>query len=270
VARGAILTRFNALILAGERSGGDPLARHLGVPAKALIEIGGQPMLAHVISTLRTAGADVIGVSASDPQVIALAQAMGCEIIRAASGPSESAAEGFQRLGAPMLLTTADHALLRPEWVRHFMDQREDSADVSVLLAKRETIERAAPGTQRTYLAFADGKWSGCNLFFFATPRATAALALWTQVEADRKRPWRIVRKLGPALLLRYLLGRLKLKQAIAHLGALAGLEVQTVESPFGLAAIDVDKPADLELVKQLTDRIDAPWALNQAGRAKS
>lgn len=246
------MTRFNALILAGERSGGDPLARHLGVPAKALIEIGGQPMLAHVISTLRAAGADVIGVSASDPEVIALAQAMGCEIIRASSGPSESAAEGFQRLGAPMLLTTADHALLRLEWVRDFLAQRDVDADVSVLLARRETIERAAPGTKRTYLAFADGKWSGCNLFFLATPRASAALALWAQVEADRKRPWRIVRKLGPSLLLRYLLGRLKLKDAIAHLGGLAGLKAQAVESPFGRAAIDVDKPEDLDLVRQL------------------
>src|SRR3546814_4006317 len=40
------------------------------------------------------------------------------------------------------------------------------------LLARREAIEAAAPATRRTYLRFADGDWSGCNLFHFASPRA--------------------------------------------------------------------------------------------------
>lgn len=246
------MTAFKALVLAGSRPEGDPLARHAGVSAKALIEIGGQPMLARVIAALRAAGAETIGVSASDPEVVALAQMLGCEIMPTSAGPSQSAAEGFRRLGAPMLLTTADHALLQPEWITHFIAQQDDSADISALLARRGTIEQAVPETRRTYLKFADGDWSGCNLFFLATPAADAALALWQQVEADRKRPWRIVRKLGPLLLLRYLLGRLTLSDAIRHLGARAGIRADVIESPFGLAAVDVDKPADLELVRRL------------------
>ena len=87
---------------------------------------------------------------------------------------------------------------------------RQD-ADVAVLLARRDTIEQVVPETKRTYLRFADGSWSGCNLFYLATPRAASAITLWQSVEADRKRPWRIVRRLGPALLVRYLLGRLTL-----------------------------------------------------------
>ena len=96
---------------------------------------------------------------------------------------------------------------------------------------------------------------SGCNLFHFATPRSVAALDLWAQVEADRKRPWRIVRRLGLGTLLRYLSGRLTLVEAIAHLGRLAGLDAAAVASPFGLAAVDVDKPADLDLVRTLIAR---------------
>lgn len=246
------MTAYSALVLAGSRPGGDPLARQLGVPAKALIDVGGQPMLARVVAALRAAGADPIAVSASDPQVIALAKALGCTALPAEAGPSESAAAGFRNLGAPMLLTTADHALLQPEWVRDFLDRQRPEADVGVLLARRQAIEQAAPGSRRTYLRFADGAWSGCNLFFLATPRAGEALALWRQVEADRKRPWRIVRKLGPLLLLRYLLGRLSLTDGLAHLGARAGLVVEAVESPFGLAAVDVDKMDDLTLVRRL------------------
>ncbi len=51
----------------------------------------------------------------------------------------------------------------------------------------------------------------------FALIGPFAAIGLWMSVEQDRKRPWRIVRRLGPGLLLRYLAGRLTLIFAAAH-----------------------------------------------------
>ncbi|RIA36629.1 MobA-like NTP transferase protein [Hephaestia caeni] len=246
---------FNALVLAGSRGGPDPVAAYAGVSDKALIEIDGETMLARVVGALRAAGAARIGVSASAPAVIEAARALGTEIVPAAPGPSQSAAVGLAALGTPLLLTTADHALLRPEWVRDFLNHVPADADVAVLLARREAIEAAAPATRRTYLRFADGDWSGCNLFHFASPRAVAAIDLWRHVEADRKRPWRIVRRLGPGLLLRYLVRRLTLADAVAHLGRRAGVAARVVAAEDGRAAIDVDKPDDLDLVRQLVAR---------------
>lgn len=242
----------NVLVLAGSRPEGDPLADAAGVPAKALIEIGGQPMLTRVVTALRAAGDHHITVSASAPEVVALALALGCDVLPAQDGPSASASEAFGVLGAPMLLTTADHALLDPAWVQHLLSAHEAGADLSVMLARREAIERDAPGSRRSYLRLADGDWSGCNLFYFASPAARAALDLWRQVEADRKRPWRIAARLGPSMLVRYLLGRLGASEAIARLGEREGLRARLVESPFGLAAVDVDKPDDLALVRSL------------------
>ncbi|HWJ68884.1 MAG TPA: NTP transferase domain-containing protein [Sphingobium sp.] len=246
------------LILAGSRPEGDPLAAHEGLPAKALIPLHGPPMLARVVAAVRAAGENAIMVSASQPTVTALACSLGCAVAPARDGPSESAAEAFRQCGAPMLLTTADHALLDPQWVRHLIASHPPGADISVLLARRETIEQAAPGTRRTYLRFADGQWSGCNLFYLATPAAGAALDFWRQVERDRKRPWRIAARLGPGLLWRYWLGRLTVHDAIVRLGQRAGLRAAVVESPFGLAAIDVDSPADLALVRTLIARREA------------
>lgn len=245
---------FNALVLAGSRSGVDPLAAYAGVTDKALIMIGGETMLAHVISALRQAGAERIAVSASSAAVADHAAALGAEPLAAAPGPSRSAANGLARLGAPLVVTTADHALLEPGWVTQFLADAPGDADVAALLARREVIEAAAPGTKRTYLRFADGDWSGCNLFLFATHRAAAAIDLWRAVEADRKRPWRIVRRLGPGLLLRYLLRRLTLAEAVAHLGCTAGVTAAIVAAHDGRAAIDVDKPADLDLVRTLVE----------------
>jgi hypothetical protein len=156
----------------------------------------------------------------------------------------------LETLGAPLLVTTADHALLDGAWVERFLADVPAGTDVAALMAERAEVEAAAPGTKRTYLRFADGAWSGCNLFLLATPGAGRALDLWKQVEADRKRPWRIVRRLGMGLLLRYVAGRLTLADAVAALGARADLKAAVVASPFGLAAVDVDKVTDLELVR--------------------
>ena len=246
---------FSALILAGSRGGVDPVAAYAGVSHKALIVLDGQTLLARVAHALRAAGATRIAVSVSDDAVREEAAALGLTVLTAARGPSLSVREGIEALGAPLLVTTADHALLQPEWITRFLADVPALADVAALLARQDVVESAAPGTRRTYLRFADGAWSGCNLFHFATPRSVAALDLWAQVEADRKRPWRIVRKLGIGTLLRYMSGRLTLVAAIAHLGRLAGLNAAAVSTPFGLAAVDVDKPADLDLVRTLTAR---------------
>lgn len=241
-----------ALVLAGTRGGVDPAASYAGVSDKALIEVGGRSMLERVVEALRAAGMTRILVSTASEPVRRRALGLGVEIVAAGAGPSASADLAFAATGAPLLVTTADHALLRAEWVVDFLRDAPPDADVAALLARRESIERDAPPTSRTYLRFADGDWSGCNLFLLATPAAARALDLWQEVERHRKRPWRIVIRLGAGLLIRYLRGRVTLAEAVERLGAGAGVRACAVECRSGLAAIDVDKPADLDLVRGL------------------
>ena len=243
---------MKALILAGSRGGVDPVAAYAGVAHKALIELGGETLLARVARALDEAGMGEVAVSSVDPEVDAEARRLGLTSLRARPGPSESVSDALKVLGAPLLVTTADHALLESGWVRRFVEDTPPGADVAVLLARRDVVEAALPGTRRTYLRFADGDWSGCNLFLLATPDAAGAIDLWRLVEADRKRPWRIVRRFGPSTLFAYLRGRLTLARAIERLGELAGTRAAAVASPAGLAAVDVDKPADLDAVRRV------------------
>lgn len=247
------MSRPAALILAGSRPGAvDPVAQAENVLHKALAIVDGAPMLARVVAALRQAGIERVAVSANMPEVVALAEALGCAVISTGTGPSASVALGLSQLGAPMLVTTADHALLEADWVRDFVADTPAQADVSVLLARRVMVEAALPGSRRTYLRLADGGWSGCNLFLLATPRAEAALATWAAVEADRKRPWRIAARLGVGTLWRYALGRLTMAEAIARLGRRIGIAAAAVPARDGLAAVDVDKPGDLAQVRAL------------------
>lgn len=243
----------SALILAGSRPGEpDRLAVSEGVSHKALIELEGLPLLTRVHAALAAAGVDRIAVCASDPEVTELAERLGATVIEPASGPSGSVARAFAQLGAPMVVTTADHALLRPQWVRHFIEKTPPDADVAILLARRAAVEAAMPGSKRTWLRFADGEWSGCNLFHLATPRAEAAITSWAAVEADRKRPWRIAARLGFGTLWNYWRGRLTMAGAVARLGRQIGISATVVSAADGLAAVDADTVKDLADIRAL------------------
>jgi GTP:adenosylcobinamide-phosphate guanylyltransferase len=219
-----------------------------------LAEVGGKPILARVVEALRQSGVARIAVAANDPQVMALAEALGTELVPPQSGPSASVGAAFAELGAPLLVTTADHALLRPEWVRDFVSDVPEGTDAAVLLASREAVQRAMPESRRTWLRLADGDWSGCNLFLMATPRAIAAIEAWQAVEANRKRPWKIAARFGLRPLWLYVTGRLTADGAVGLLGRRVGIEAHAVAARDGLAAVDVDKPQDLADVRRITD----------------
>ena len=244
-----------ALILAGTRPGGDPLAQAEGVAHKALLDVGGGPILQRVLEAVKAAKISRIAVMADDPEVMRIATDFGAEILPPQPGPSASVLSALDLLGAPLLVTTSDHALLQPEWLRQAIEDTPQHADVGVMLAGRDAVEAALPGNRRTYLKLADGDWSGCNLFYLRTPAAREAILLWTRLEADRKKPWRMVARIGPGMLLRYLFGKLGMAQAIRMIGSRIGIAAELVPASDGLAAVDVDKPQDLELVRALAER---------------
>ena len=128
------MSGFTALVLAGSRPGVDPLAAYAGVGHKGLIRLGGETLLARVEGALRAAGATRIAVSTNDA-ALAAELGVGVERLEAADSVSLSVRHAAEILGAPLLVTTVDHALLQPEWVRRFLDDAPADADIAVLLA---------------------------------------------------------------------------------------------------------------------------------------
>ena len=245
---------ITALVLAGQRAGAsDPMAVAAGVSHKALVSVGGVPMLLRVVAVLRaTPGIARIVVAIESPRVTlaGLAGLDGVLLRPTAEGPAATAARVFAEFGTPLLVTTADHALLTPAMVAHFLSAAPIDAAVSVAVAGRETVLAEFPGTRRTWLSFRDGAMTGCNLFLLSTSEARGALAFWQNIEAQRKRPLAMVRLLGPWSLLLFLLDLLNARTALATFGRQAGTTAALVDMPFGAAAIDVDKPDDLTLVE--------------------
>jgi GTP:adenosylcobinamide-phosphate guanylyltransferase len=253
-------TGYTALVLAGTRPGGDPLADYAGVSHKALIEVGGEPMLLRVLRALAGSNAVARIVVAIDrADVLSGFPDVGkpVSVMPAATGPSASVAAALAREGTPLLVTTADHALLESAWVDELLAAAaaNGNADAFAGLARSEAVLAAAPDTLRTWLRFSDGAYSGCNLFLLRAPASLGVVQLWQQLEADRKKPLTLLRRLGLVHALRYRFGWLSLAQALAQLGKLAQAKIAPVVLADGRAAIDVDQPSDLDLVRRLVAR---------------
>ena len=239
-----------ALVLAGAREADDPLLAGTGLPTKALLPVAGRPMIARVLDALAADGlsGERGWVSGLPPDVLP----EGTRAAPAADGPAAALAAALRDgVPLPLLVTTADHALLDEAILASFLaGARASGAALSVGLAERRVIEARFPQAQRTYLRLADAQLSGCNLFYLASPDALRAVEAWRRLEGYRKTPWRIAAALGPSVLLRYALGRLSVDALFARLSRLAGARVAPVLLPQAHAAVDVDKPSDLALAE--------------------
>ncbi len=255
--------KFSALVLAADRGPDDPVARAAGVPCKSLTPIGGIPMVFRVVDALQ-ASREVAAINLCGPPESILNQADRLRDLVASNNvkwfanqatPSTSAYHVLQQLpdGVPVILTTADHALLNPPIIDYFCRHaRESGCDVVIGIARHEKVIRAYPQTRRTATRLADDAYCGCNLFAFLTPRARIAADFWRQVEAQRKRPLRVIRILGWTAVLRYLMGQLSLAEALKLVSDRLGFKAGAVIMPFAEAAVDVDSVNDWEIVEKI------------------
>ena len=245
---------WTAIVLAGQRPGENVFARSHGVQLKALIPVGGRPMVERVIETLLAAPSiGNIVVLAQEPDRLAtvLPGDPRVRTARSQRGIAQSVrAVAGRDAPFPVLVVTADHALLTVDMVETFL--AGSGGDVSAALVDRATVESAYPETRRTWLRFSDGDYSGANLFALTNERAQAALDLWSGVEQDRKKALKLLTSFGPILAIRALTRTISLDKALAALGKKVGIEAKAVRLPFAEAAIDVDKQADLELVEEI------------------
>ena len=263
---GAQPTDHTAVVLAGDRGANDPVAVATGAPCKALVPVGGQPLLARVIETLRgVSGIDAIvvvgparAVVDSVPALKALLAAADVSWVAPADSPSASAARGLDTVAPdrPALLTTADHALLTAAMIEPLLGM--SGCDLSVGLVDYARVRHAYPASQRTAIRLGRGDgYCGCNLFAVPTSAGRKLIADWQRVEQQRKHPARVVAgMLGWTGVLRYALHRLGLEDAFARLSRRTNMRVCPVLLSEPEAAIDVDSLSDLQLVESiLTDR---------------
>ncbi len=252
---------WNALVLAAGRGPDDPMARAFGVSHKCLLEVGGVPMLRRVVEALR-AHPRVKGIAVVIERADIAARAFGgrlpegVRVLPAAGSAAASVMEAVRMHGLrlPLLVTTADHALLDGAMLEAFLRGAEEAedADLVIALARREDVLAKWPEARRTWLKLGRERVTSCNLFALKTENALKAVAFWRQAEKNRKKPWKIALAFGIPALLRLLLGRGDARSVLEDLSRRLGLLARPVFMPMPEASVDVDKPDDLKLVERI------------------
>ena len=253
-----------ALVLAGDRGGADDVARVSGVSCKALAPLAGVPMLVRVLNALQATGRiDSVVLCGPNPAAVGSCPQLQDLINRnditwvpAADSLSDSVQAGLAQVdpAALVLVTTADHALLDAGTLDYFLDRTLDgSAEVNVGLVEYGLIGKTYPGVRRTVLKFSDGGYCGCNLYALSGARAREIISFWQRAQTHRKQPWRMALGLfGIGALLRYVCGRLSLRQTRQAVMNTTGIAVDFIELPFAHAGIDVDTLEDKKLVEEI------------------
>jgi GTP:adenosylcobinamide-phosphate guanylyltransferase len=252
------MTGWTALLLAGSRPGKDAFAEGYGVDLKALIPISGVPMVARPVEALlQSPEIGRIRVLTQQPERIASALPIDPSLsIEPSDGTIAATLDTILADPAteyPLLVTTADHALLDEAVIADFC-LHANGADLAIGVVEQRPLMARLPQTRRTWLRFRGGAYSGANLFALGSAKAAKAVALWKSVEQDRKKGWRMIAALGPAVLIGAVLRLRTLDQTLASVGRRLGLEIRKVELDNPLAAVDVDKPADHELVTAILE----------------
>ena len=248
------MTGWTAIVLAGSRPGKDAFAEAHGTDLKALIPVGGEPMVRRpAMALLANERFATVRVLAQQPERIAAVLPAHPRLEVKSSGDTIAATlEAICNDPAvhwPVVVTTADHALLDAPMIDDFCERATD-ADIAIAVVEQRALLHRLPATKRTWIRFKGGAYSGANLFLLKSPKVVPAIAQWRAVEQDRKKGWRLLMAMGPALCLGAGLRLLTLDQALKRIGAKLNLDVRAVEMADPLAAVDVDKDADLRVVE--------------------
>ena len=247
---------WTAVVLAGSRPGRDDFAAQFGTDMKALVPVGGEPMVRRPVRALLASESigRVLVLSQEPDRLAAVIPGNGRVSFRQSAGTiAETMLEicDDPAIRWPVLVTTADHALLDSATVNQFTKEG-GTADVAIGVVRSRNLLSRLPETERTWLKFRGGAYTGANLFLLSSPSVRPAIELWRSVEQDRKKAWRVISLLGPAVLLSTVLRLISLDQVFSKLGRRLGLKMRAVRLSNPLAGVDVDKPADHTLVEAI------------------
>jgi CMP-2-keto-3-deoxyoctulosonic acid synthetase len=250
---------YPVLVLAGySTEKPDPLAIALGVERKSLIPIAGKPMVYWVVKALRESKRiDQIYIVGMGPED---GVDFGTDVIYIPNQNAHfdnimagvKAVQDHQPEAEFLVTASGDIPLLHPETVDWFVETCEkQDGDLFYSVVERSVMETAFPDSRRSYVPVVEGKFCGGDLFFVRIAVVHNNEQLVRELLAKRKSPLQQARLLGFKTIIKFLFRRLSIKDAEDLSKRLLNAEGHVVVSPYADLAMDVDKPHQLDMVRE-------------------
>lgn len=228
--------------------------RSTRLPAKVLADIGGRPMIAHVLARALESGVGPVAVAAAEAEVAAIVEAHGGRAVLT----DPDLPSGSDRVFAAMhrldpagkhdivINLQGDLPAIDPACLQAVLAPLAAGYDIGTLVAPITTeAEKEAPSVVKCACAFADGANVAAALYFSRAPVPGGDGPLWHHIGVYAYRRAALARfvALPPSALER--------RENLEQLRALeAGLRIGVARVP--RAPLGVDTAADLEQVRKV------------------
>ncbi len=250
---------MDAVVIAGGvPQPGEPLYPYTQGQPKALLDVCGKPMAQWVLDALTAAPSidrvliagleDLDGLSC--PKLAGTLPNQGSLLQNMQAG-----AKYFLALGehsSHVAVVSSDIPAILPEhveWVVQTAMQTDLDAYYNVIA--RPVMEKRYPDSRRTYTRMKDVEVCGGDLNVVRAQTLTGNDALWEQIIASRKNPLKQAAMIGYGTLFWLLLGRLTLQNAVERVAHRLNLTGQALLCPYAEVGMDVDKPHQLDMMRQ-------------------
>lgn len=154
------------------------------------------------------------------------------------------------------MISSADIPLLTPAVVEWFIDTcRQTEHDVYYAIVEKSIMESTFPASKRSYVPFREGRYCGGDLFMIRLAVAHQNETLVREAMDRRKSVFRQAQLLGFGTLLKFIFRRMTIPDAERVAGRVFGARGRAVVSPYATIGMDVDKPFQYDLVKQMMEQ---------------
>jgi|SRR5579863_3269162 len=235
---------LDAVITAGGRLSPSS-SRRFGTDVKALVRVGGRPIIDAVISGLR--GVSGIG------RVVVVGPRSAREHVAAVDDWIDEHPTGEENLLAAlragtterMVLSASDLPFVSGRSYAGLLAQAGDECDAAYPIYRKDEFLTAYPGGRDRFAKLADGEWTGGSAFVIRREPFLRNSRLLERGFAARKSLTNLAALLGPALLLKYALGRVTIADVEKRASDLLGARVRALTGADPALAMDCDDAAD-------------------------
>lgn len=253
------MNHVDAVVLAGAKNTGR-LRKMDSSFYEAGIEIAGRPMVYYVLDAL-AAVPEIRRIIVTAPAGAFDGDWQGkVTFVPAVDTMIGNIRQGIRALNSKdkVLVVTSDIPLLNPSAVSDFIQRcQEREADIYYPIICRDVNDQEFPGVKRTYVRLREGVFTGGNMALISPKIIESCYTMLEQAIAMRKKPLQLSRMLGFRFIVKFIFNQLSLREIEARVEDILSFRGVGVVSPYPQVGIDVDKPSDLELVRQVLEGTD-------------
>jgi GTP:adenosylcobinamide-phosphate guanylyltransferase len=237
---------------------GDPLYEFSNGSSKALIDVAGKPMVQWVLDALgnstKVDNIIVIGVSPKSgltcTKPLYYISNQGRMLANIVAGVNKCVE--LNKKSEYVLIVSSDIPAIKGEMVDWLIETAmETKDDLYYGVCPQEVMETRYPESHRTYTKLKDMHVCGADMNVIHVSMATTHLDTWEQLIGSRKSPLRSAAVIGFDILFRMFIRQITLQELVEKASARIGLKGRAIFWSQAEPCMDVDKPHQLEIMRE-------------------